>query len=145
MLSRDTRAQGGRWKRMAGMTQESTIDIVRREYYYVQGGPIATGYLIAGDGLPDPLPNPTGAVPYMPWPMPDWMPRKVLITQAIACFECLNGDGNAYEVEVWVDPGGYSFWSTEDEGGPGLEANGERDVSLIQDYMLPIPREKFSY
>jgi len=115
---------------------------IRREYYYLHGAPITTGYLIAGDNLPDPLPDPTGGAPYIAWPMPEWMPRQVFIVQAIAGFECLKGKGQAYEVEVWVDPSGKSFFSTDP---PGLEANFERDIALIQDYMNPIPREKFSY
>lgn len=102
------------------------------------GAPIAAGYFIAGNNLPDPLPNPSGAAPYIAWPMPDWMPQQVFIIEACVGYECTNGRGNLAEMEMWVDPGGKSFFSTDP---PGLEANFERDISIIQHAEFPIARE----
>jgi len=127
----------------------TTIDRVIREYYYEYGAQVYAGYLIAGDGLPNPLPNPSGQAPYIDWPMPTWMPRQVLIHHCIVGFEYNEGshaedynDGlkwsQAVEMEVWVDPKGKSFFSTNP---PGLEANFERDISLLQYYSKYPPQE----
>ena len=134
------------------------LDFVRRTYYWLPrvGGGLSGTYegVAAGDYavyITD-----TGNLPdhYKPWPLPSWMPRKVLICGFMAAYA---GDpygdvGQATsDVELWVDPGGHYFNSAH---GAEVGADMTRMVSLLcafssktwqvwqRDLVVPVPWDR---
>src|SRR5215813_5933103 len=77
--------------------------------------------------------------------IPDDLPRQLYISRAWTAFEYNDTDGQdsqAVEVEMWVDIAGQSYFSTDP---PGLEANYQHDISILETYNWHPIREVFNW